>query len=170
VNGRATKDASQNGSWSEGEFASSLNALLSRSSASEFRNKRAVTIVNRPAYKYDYTIDQPRSAWRLTTQGQAYQAGYGGSVWIDQETFRVLRIEMSARELPRSFPIDTSESSLDYDFVLIGSQKYLLPVHSESLSCWRDTAHCARNVIDFRNYRKYTADSSITFDATVPDK
>ena len=170
VNGRPTKDASQYGSWSEGEFASSLNALLSPFSATEFRNKRAVTIVNRPAYKYDYTIGQPRSAWRIQTEGQTYQPGYDGSIWIDKETFRVLRIEMAARNMPRSFPIDTTESSLDYDFVLIGEQKYLLPVHSESLSCWRGTSQCSRNVIDFRNYKKYTADSSITFESTVPDK
>jgi len=170
VNGRATKDASQNGSWSEGEFASSLNALLSRFSNTEFHNKRPVTIVNRPAYKYDYSIEQPRSAWRIETEGQSYQPGYDGSIWIDKETYRVLRIEMAARNLPRSFPIDTTESSLDYDFVLIGDQKYLLPVHSESLSCWRGTSQCSRNVIDFRNYKKYTADSSITFESTVPDK
>jgi hypothetical protein len=170
VNGRATKDASQNGSWSEGEFASSLNALLSRFSATEFRNKRPVTIVNRPAYKYDYSIEQPRSAWRIETEGQSYQPAYDGSIWIDKETFRVLRIEMAARNMPRSFPIDTTESSLDYDFVLIGDQKYLLPVHSESLSCWRGTSQCSRNVIDFRNYKKYTADSNITFESTVPDK
>jgi hypothetical protein len=170
VNGRPTKDASQNGSWSEGEFASSLNALLSRFSNTEFHNKRPVTIVNRPAYKYDYSIEQPRSAWRIETEGQSYQPGYDGSIWIDKETFRVLRIEMAARNLPRSFPIDTTESSLDYDFVLIGDQKYLLPVHSESLSCWRGTSQCSRNVIDFRNYKKYTADSSITFESTVPDK
>jgi hypothetical protein len=170
VNGRPTRDASQNGSWSEGEFASSLQALLSPYSATDFRNKRASTIVNRPAYKYDYSIEQPHSAWRIQTEGQNYQPAYSGSIWIDKETFRVLRIEMAARNMPRSFPIDTTESSIDYDFVLIGEKKYLLPVHSESLSCWRGTAQCSRNVIEFRNYKKYTADSSITFDPTVPDK
>ena len=170
VNGRPTRDASQNGSWSEGEFASSLQALLSPYSATDFRNKRQSTIVNRSAYKYDYSIEQPHSAWRIQTEGQTYQPAYTGSIWIDKETFRVLRIEMAARNMPRWFPIDTTESSIDYDFVLIGDKKYLLPVHSESLSCWRGTAQCSRNVIEFRNYKKYTADSSITFDSTVPEK
>ena len=77
---------------------------------------------------------------------------------------------MASRNMPRSFPIDTTESSIDYDFVLIGDHKYLLPVHSESLSCWRGTSQCSRNVIDFRNYKKYTADSSISFEGTVNDK
>jgi hypothetical protein len=170
VNGKPTRDASRPGSWSEGEFASSLQALLSPASATEFRNKRSVTIVNRAAYKYDYTIEQPYSAWRIQTEGQTYQPSYTGAIWIDRETLRVLRIEMAARNMPRAFPIDAAESSIDYDFVLIGDQKYLLPVHSESLGCWRGTAQCWRNVIDFRNYRKYTADTSITFGETAPNK
>ena len=169
-NGRPTRDASLTGSWSEGEFASSLQAILSPYSSPDFRNKRQVTIVNRPAYKYDYVIDQPHSAWRIQTEGQTFQPSYGGSIWIDKETFRVLRLEMASRDVPRSFPIDTAESSVDYDFVLIGDQKYLLPVHSESLSCWRGTSQCSRNVIEFRNYRKYTADSSISFGEAVPEK
>jgi hypothetical protein len=42
-------------------------------------------------------------------------------------------------------------------------------VHSEILSCERRSGYCSRNVIDFRDYRKFTADSSIKFDQD-PDK
>jgi hypothetical protein len=49
--------------------------------------------------------------------------------------------------------------------VLIGDAKFLLPVHSEALSCERGTNGCSRNSIDFRNYRKFSADTNITFDA-----
>ena len=80
----------------------------------------------------------------------------------------MLRIEQSARDVPRSFPLDTIESAVDYDYVLIGGQKFLLPVHSENLMCDRGTSNCSRNVIDFRNYRKFGADSEITFDADPP--
>ena len=55
-------------------------------------------------------------------------------------------------------------SAVDYDYVLIGEGKYLLPVHSEALSCGRGTSQCSRNVIEFRNYRKFTADTVITFE------
>ena len=48
--------------------------------------------------------------------------------------------------------------------MLIGDQKFLLPAHSEALSCIRGTAECTRNVIDFRNYRKFGADTSIKFE------
>ena len=70
--------------------------------------------------------------------------------------------------MPRAFPLDTVESSVDYDYVLIGDARFLLPVHSEALSCERGTSNCNRNTIDFRNYKKFSADTNITFDS--PDK
>ncbi len=167
VNGKPSRNVEQTGSWSEGEFASTLQALLSPASDALFTNKRASTIANRSAYRYDYTIEQPRSNWRVEAAGASFRPAYGGAIWIDKETSRVLRIEMSARNMPRSFPLDQVESTVDYDFVLIGDKKYLLPTHSESLSCMRGTSECSRNVIEFRNYRKYTADTNITFEDTV---
>jgi hypothetical protein len=56
------------------------------------------------------------------------------------------------------------ETVTEYAYVRLGdAQQYLLPVHSESLSCQRGTPYCSRNVIDFRNYHKYTGESSIKF-------
>jgi hypothetical protein len=44
-------------------------------------------------------------------------------------------------------------------------------VHSEALSCERGTSDCSRNVIEFRNYKKFGADTNIIFDTPdVPDK
>ena len=168
VNGHATKSIEQTGSWSEGEFASMLQAVLSPNTNADFRNQHTTTIVNRPAYRYDYTVEQPRSTWTLHADGQTFLPGYTGAIWIDKETSRVLRIELAARNLPRNFPVDTAESSIDYDFVSIGTQKVLLPAHSDSLSCTRGTSDCSKNVTDFRNYRKYGADTNITFEG--PEK
>jgi hypothetical protein len=36
-------------------------------------------------------------------------------------------------------------------------------VHSEILSCWRSSNECQKNVIEFRNYRKFTGESNIEF-------
>ncbi len=164
VNGKATKSVDQTGSWSEGEFGSMLQAILSPVTNADFQNKRSTTIANRTAWRYDYSVEQSRSTWSLHSEGQTYSSGYTGAIWIDKETSRVLRMEVAARSIPRNFPMDTAESSVDYDFVSIGTQKVLLPVHSESLSCTRGTPDCSKNATDFRNYRKYGADSSISFD------
>jgi hypothetical protein len=88
---------------------------------------------------------------------------YSGSVWIQKQTGQLLRVEMQARHMPKEFPIDTVESAVDYEYVRISGQQYLLPVHAETLSCQRGTNNCSRNVIDFRNYHKFSGESTITF-------
>lgn len=170
VNGKPTKYIEQTGSWSEGEFASMLQAILAPGTNADFRNQHPVTLVNRPAYRYDYTVAQPRSTWTLHADGQTYAPSYTGSIWIDKATYRVLRIEIAARNLPRDFPLDTAESSIDYDFVMIGDQKVLLPAAAESLSCTRGTPDCSKNHTEFHNYRKYGADTSISFEGPADSK
>jgi hypothetical protein len=172
VNGRTPREAPEkSGSWSSGEFASTLQDIMSPITNADFHGKRSTTIVNRPAYRYDFTVEQQNSHWHVQASAQSYQPEYTGSVWIDKENYRVLRIELSARNMPRSFPLDQVESAVDYDYVLIGDQKFLLPVHSEALSCERGTSDCSRNVIEFRNYKKFGADTNIIFDTPdVPDK
>jgi hypothetical protein len=165
VNGKPPKDKIENtGSWSSGEFASTLQDILSPVTDADFHNKRSSRIANREAFRYDFSVEQPNSHWHVYSSAQSYRPGYTGSIWIDKETYRVLRIELSAKDMPRDFPLDTVESAVDYDFVLLGENRFLLPVHSEALSCVRGTAECSRNVIDFRNYRKFTADTTVTFD------
>jgi len=169
-NGKRTKDIEQTGAWSQGEFASILKTLLSPASETRFSNRQQVTIVNRPAYRYDFLVDQPHSNWLIRANGEAYKPSYAGGIWIDKETYRVLRIEMATREMPREFPLDTVKSSVDYDFVPIEDHRYLLPVHSEAVSCIQGTSECTRNVIEFRDYKKYGANSSITFEGPAKDK
>ena len=165
VNGKAPKQAlEKSGSWSNGEFASMLQLVLNPGSETDFRGKRSSSIVNRQVWRYDYSVEQQNSHWTLEAAGQSYEPAYAGAIWIDKETSRVLRIEMSAKRIPADFPLDSGESTVDYDFVLLGDRKFLVPVHSEVLSCQRGTRDCSRNVIDFRNYRKFGADTSISFE------
>lgn len=166
VNGRPPRDAiEKTGSWSSGEFSSLMQDVFSTPTNADFHGKRSTTIANRNAWRYDFSVEQPNSHWHVETGNQTFLPAYSGTVWIDKETSRVLRIEMQAEAMPRTFPLDTVESAVDYDFVMIGDAKFLLPVHSEALSCERGTRQCSRNVIDFRNYRKFTSESSVTFDS-----
>jgi hypothetical protein len=168
INGKPPKDAiEKTGTWSTGEFSSVLQDILQPQTNADFHNKRSTTIVNRAAFRYDFSVEQPNSHWHIYASAQSYLPEYTGAIWVDKENYRVLRIELSARNMPKAFPLDTVESAVDYDYVLIGDTRFLLPVHSESLSCERGTNACSRNVIDFRNYKKFGADTSITFDSDV---
>jgi hypothetical protein len=84
-------------------------------------------------------------------------AGYSGSIWIDTESKRALRIESSSEEIPAGFPVTLAESAIEYDWVPIGGERYLLPVHAEVLLGWDAQKIYTKNVIVFRDYRRFEA-------------
>jgi hypothetical protein len=152
------------GSWSTGEFGTMLLDLFHPGTQADFRYRRESTAGGKAALVYDYTVDQPHSHWNIVAAAQSYNPPYRGSVWIDKRTYRVLRIEMLAYRFPEEFPFDKVESVSEYDYVRFGSERqYLMPVHAETLMCQRGTSVCSMNKIDFRNYHKYSGESSITF-------
>ncbi len=166
LNGRLTGKSIEDtgGSWSKGEFGTMLISLFWPSTATEFHYRKDSRIAGISTKEYDYTIAHATSDWIIGAGSQTYSPGYTGTVWIDPATARVMRIEKQARNFPSDFPLDDVESATDYEYIRLGDAKqYLLPVHSETLSCERGTNNCSRNVIDFRNYKKYTGESTITF-------
>jgi len=165
VNGKPRPSfADTEGAWSTGEFGTLLIDLFAPATDAQFHFRRTERIAGIYARVYDYAVDHPHSHWNLTVSSQSYLPAYRGSVWIDPQTARVLRIEEQAVDLPSTFPAGHVESATDYEYVQLGdARKYLLPVHSETLMCQHGSDACQRNTIDFRNYHKYTGESTITF-------
>lgn len=153
------------GATSTGEFSTLLEDLMSQSTGAVFRRDVADTIRGRSAIVFKLDVPRERSHWRVEAPSQIYYPAYRGSVWVDKATGRVLRLEIQARNIPTAFPFDTVEAATDYDFIRLaaGEQEYLLPSNAEVLSCDRGTSYCSRNRIEFRNYRKFDAASSISF-------
>jgi hypothetical protein len=149
------------GSWSTGEFASTLLSLFSTDTNARFRSGGASSISGFSAQVYDFDVPRENSRWTLHVESQTLVPAYKGSVWVDPSTARVLRIEMQARNIPSDFPLDTIESAVDYSYVSIGGTSFLLPVHAESLGCPRDAGDCSHNIIDFRNYHEFRVDVKI---------
>jgi hypothetical protein len=154
------------GTRSTGEFASILLDLLSPDTGASFRRTGSDTIHGRSTWVYKFDVPREHSHWRVEAAAQLYYPAYTGSIWIDKQSFRVMRIEQQARSMPLLFPFDTTESATEYDFIRLATpESFLLPVDAEVLSCVRGTSTCARNRIEFRNYRKFGAESSVTFEA-----
>ena len=173
INGKKTvkKIEETGGAWSTGEFGTVLVDLFSPATGAVFHYRRDSRAGGIMAKMYDFEVAREGSHWSIHASSQTYNPPYVGSVWIDPATSRVLRIEMEAKGMPSEFPLDHVESATDYQYIRLGDAKqYLLPVHAETLSCQRGTPYCSRNVIDFRNYHKYTGESSITFGAATTDK
>jgi hypothetical protein len=166
IDGRPTKKTLEEsgGAWSTGEFGTVLIDLFSPATAADFRYQRESRTAGISAKLYDFDVKRENSHWDIKVGSQSYSPAYRGSVWIDPQTGRVLRIEKEGYNLPDSFPVDHVESATDYQYVRLGdARQYLLPVHAENLMCQRGSDICSKILIDFRNYHKYTGESTITF-------
>jgi hypothetical protein len=163
INNRPTDKHLQeiDGSWSTGEFATALLQLFDPASKAAFRSSHSTTISGLRAQVYDFQVRSENSHWRLSVGSQTVTAAYAGSVWVDPNTARVLRIEMQARDIPSDFPMDAVESAVDYSYVMIEGKSFLLPVHAETLGCQRGSSYCSHNIIDFRNYHEFKSDIKI---------
>jgi len=166
VNGKpSNRPVEKTGAWSTGEFQTTLDSLLNPYTAAAFRKTKDDTLDGRPAYTYNFSVRQENSNWDIhAPDGSKVTPAYSGTVWIDKETHNVMRIEEQTAPMPTSFPFDKAESVVAYGFVRIDGNTYPLPVHSEILTCQRGSSTCTKNEIDFRNYRKFGADSTVTFD------
>jgi hypothetical protein len=165
LNGRPTSQpVEKTGSWSTGEFVTTLQDVLSPYTAAAFVRRGDQTVAGHAVYVYDFSVKKPNSHWHIVAQdGRSEAPAYTGAIWVDKEHYRVLHIEQRTGPMPPSFPYDKAESTLDYDWVRIEGRNYLLPVRSENLSCSRGTTNCTRNEIAFRNYRKFATDSNIIY-------
>lgn len=166
INGKPSKrDVQQTGSWSTGEFATTLQDILSPMTGAAFTKRASQTIGGRIALVYDLLVPRSRSHWRIIApNGTAYSPAYKGTIWIDQETSHVLKIEQYSISLPQECPFENASWIVEYDSVRIDAGKYMLPVRAENSTCSRETAQCSRNEIVFRNYRKFSAQSDIKYD------
>lgn len=166
VNGKAFNKRMEDmdGAWSTGEFGMMTADLFSPGTAAEFTSGGSTRINAHNAVVYDFEVDREHSHWNIQAPSQSIRPAYRGRVWLESNTAEVLRIEMETYRMPKEFPLDKVESAVDYEYVRLGEHQFLLPVHAETLNCVRGTSDCSRNVIDFRNYRKYTGESTITFD------
>jgi hypothetical protein len=158
--------AESGGTWSTGEFAGILEEVFNPATGTTFRKSGQETIQNRRADIFKFEVKRENARWRINMPGQLYYPAYRGSLWIDRETSRVLRLEMESRGMPALFPLAKVETAIDFEFVRLGSaEQFLLPTVAEVLSCEQGSPRCTRNKIEFRNYKKFGAESDITFES-----
>jgi hypothetical protein len=147
------------GSTSTGEFGSMLNALFSPASKAEFKEIKRETFHGRPTVVYDFKIKKANSSSTISEaqSKKSIVAGYSGTIWIDTESARALRIEEAHDDIPAGFPVSLSENAVEYDWITIGGERYLLPVRAEVLLGLDVQKVYTRNVIEFSGYRKFEA-------------
>jgi hypothetical protein len=153
IDNQPAKTDEMSGSWPIRRLVTALSDLFSPAAQTQFQFGGESNLVNLQARVYDFDVKAENSQWTMRMASQSINAAYGGSVWIEKDTGRVLRLEMQARGLPEGFPMDSVETDVEYSLVRIGKQSALMPMHAETMGCERSTRTCSRSIIDIHNYR-----------------
>ncbi|MCB1026073.1 MAG: hypothetical protein KDB79_16875, partial [Acidobacteria bacterium] len=158
---KAKRDyAEVQGTSSTGEFVTVLATIFKRENETKFEVVDTDQINGQRAIVYDFSIKKDKAQQRITAQQlitESTIAGMDGRIWIDRDKSRVLRIESNATEIPADFPIQTAKRIIDYDWVKINGEDYLLPSNSDVRLTFRQRKDIfeTRNLIAFKDYKKY---------------
>jgi VWFA-related protein len=162
----STSLADIQGAMSGGEFGSALPSLFRSTLNSDFHFMKEVSVKGRKERIYGYRVSGERSDWVIANNYEFVVAPYSGRVWIDLQTSRVVKLEKIAAEFPKAFAFGKVDSEIEYGEIhLVDSQSYFLPIRAAAQVCSQiqTTRTCARNEIEFHDYRKYSGDSKIIF-------
>jgi hypothetical protein len=157
------------GATSTGDFAVGLALLFAPETNTVFKPAGKERLSNRQTLLYDYTVPKASSKMIVKAEGaDPLTVGYSGTVWIDAETKKVLRIDQAVDDLPKSYPITNSESSVDYDIIKLRGLDvdFLLPTRAEFVIGDRRQKRQSRNLIHFKFYRKFETDVKLGDDIT----
>ena len=153
------------GAISAGEFALMQQQIFDPASQAIFTWKKWTKAGKRQAAAYLYRVDVSHSRFMLdflTPSGLTQDiVGYHGTVEVDRETGNVLSMTYMADSIPKTCPISLSNTKVTYDFADVGGKEYLLPASSETEMRSREL--WTRNLAQYRDYRKFSADSTVHF-------
>ncbi|MDH3492706.1 MAG: hypothetical protein OEM82_04085, partial [Acidobacteriota bacterium] len=136
-NGVQNDEARQKSNYSEaggtsstGEFVTVLSTLFKPESMTKFEFVDTDLLRGRNTLVFDFWIAKEKARQQITSYGYIADStisGMSGRVWIDREKARVLRLDSKATEIPVDFPVTAASRLIDYDWVSISEESYLLP-------------------------------------------
>ncbi len=163
VDGRRVKGMThmqiQGGAISGGEFGSVLAQIFEPSSHTTFTWDRATILRGRHIYIFGFHV--PRQAGTTVADAKTKNqtvVSFSGQVSIDPETLQVIEIT-SKHDMPPGFPIQVFDRRVEYAPRQIAGKTYSLP--AQSVIHIEDGARVYVNRIDFKNYHRFTSESTI---------
>jgi len=155
------------GTTSSGEFGSMMREIFDSASRTQFHWLRWATLRGRRMHVFQYRVAQAYSKWHVSYEKREdYVPAYTGLIYVDRDTSMVMRITFEAEGLPPSFPVQQAGTVLDYDFISINQSEYVLPLRA--VVRMRSGKLLSKNEVEFRMYRKFSAEATITFDTPEP--
>jgi hypothetical protein len=164
---RDLRELAPTGAIGNGSFAlHARSVFLSSSPLITYAGEEVMD--GRTVARYDYSVPQFRSGYKITMGPLSGITGYRGSFWNDVETLDLKRLDVEAVDIPPVLPLRGARDSMRYERVPIGETTFLLPKSSEMVM--EDfEGGASRNAIHFSRCRQYAGESTLSF-AEVPEE
>jgi hypothetical protein len=111
---------------------------------------------NSSALLVRFTTKENQTTLRGIFLGKQLIAKDIGSAWIDEKSFRVLRLQRQSLNLPAD--LTRSVATADYGPVTIGERQFWMPTRIRAEVNGRNPRVTVRYVADYSDCRKFTAD------------
>jgi hypothetical protein len=154
-----------NNAWSEGDFESVAHCVFAGLEDSDFHKAGTQHSDNGDLVVYEFAGNRASTCVAVRSESQVAYPSYRGSLTVKPQTEEVVHLELEATDVPKGFPLDRAERSVDFGLVQIGTEKYLLPATGYWFGCYRNSYACFLNRVDIRNYRRFSSDSQVRFSA-----
>ncbi|HZQ54754.1 MAG TPA: hypothetical protein VFB14_21305 [Bryobacteraceae bacterium] len=146
----------------EGEFGMLLEDIFRASSHARFQWDHWDSVQGKQLAVFNFFIDKQHSTLRLSLSDLAKAiVPYHGSIYADSDSGEIWQVTNTVSEIPGALQTKSLTTTIKYGKIDIGGKTYLLPVHATVMvvtNVERD-----RNEIDFTGYRKFEAESTITY-------
>jgi len=173
INGKPAKKSFKEigGIKSDSEFGTMLQWIFQPESQTKFQSERPTDMRGRPTLVFSYRIEQDHSKFEVNSAKRYFIvttpvhmiAAFGGLVYVDRETNRVLKITAVPSGIPANWLITAASEELDYGFAEISGQKFFLPLHAQ-LNVTIQNGNPTRNEMEFGSYRKFSAEATLKFE------
>ena len=149
------------GAFTTGEFGTALHDIFDPDSQTTFSWDRIEHIHGQKVYAYAFRVPQAHGALVIhRAPDQQVVVPYSGRIFVDPQTFACcgsLPLSIFRWDFLSSAPTET----IEYKPITIANKEYLLPSHSEVHM--QDSARSYVNEVDFKDYHKFVAESTIHY-------
>lgn len=160
--------AELSGLWSAGEFGNNLRSIFYPGNEPVFEFSGERKMGARAAWVFAYRVPQQKDpVWWLSADYHGIAPAYSGELWVDQKTGELLRFDLEANDIPKTFPTQSAEILTDYAKVSFDDgSSFVLPSDATVATTFRGVD--TRNILRFRNCHKFQAKSHILLEAPPP--
>jgi hypothetical protein len=145
-----------------GEFGEFLDAVFSPDASAEFTWQGRTLVDGQEAHVFAFKVKRANSIYSMSTlDGRSrVVTAFHGIVQIDANTLVTRFVSIEAEDIPAQALYRESALSVSYGDFTIEGQKHLLP-KTAVLSVRAGKRSLSKDEIQFRNYRRYGATSTL---------